>query len=585
MKLFSLLKLGYTTAYAGQVRTYWQEIDMFTKNSAIICKKGSVVSDQPLAASIGIDILKKGGNAADAAVATMAAVSVIQPFSCGFGGDSQCLFYRSSDKTVLAVHGSGRTGKLATLNKLKVAGIKDVKSAEYQDHALWISVPGTVAAMFDIVNYLGSGKLTMEEILAPTIQLAEEGVPISIKNAVVWHGLQSILRRSRNSQDLLVDGKAPKPGDIFKAPKLAQCLKEISKKGPEVFYRGDMAQHITKAVQEAGGVLTLDDLEDHLTHPPISNPTEGIYTDFYGFRVWEMRPNTIGVVALVSLNILKNYDLKALGHNSPEYIHLLSETFKLAYHECWDNLCDPKYSSKAIEEFLTEETAEKIRQRIDPTRAFKSGLCFPSGNTSYVAVVDEFGNGCSLFDSLCNPFGSGIIPDNCGFALHDRPKCMSLEEKSPNAFGPSKLPLHTLMPSVVTDNHTGELLAVLGIMGRFSQPQGQIQVLLNMIEFNMDPQVAINQPRFCLGYPYKHSIYRDSLEHLYLEEGIDSNIIPYLESKGHQCKLCSGLKRLNFGKAHAIARPQLFNHNSMPKNLKTWWSGADPRSDGGAMGF
>ncbi|GBN17011.1 Glutathione hydrolase-like YwrD proenzyme [Araneus ventricosus] len=457
---------------------------------------------------------------------------------------------------------------------------------EVFNHGLWVSVPGAIAGMVKIIEEFGSGKLTMKDILGPAIRLAEGGVPIPFKMAMIWDMYQDSFRHSKNAKDLLIDGKAPVPGDIIYAPKLAKILRNVADFGLESFYSGATAQNIASAVQEYGGALTTEDMKEHVLNPPNPLPGQALSVDFNGVTIWEMRPNTMGIVALLAFNVLKAYDIKSLGHNTPDYIHLVAEVTKQAYLEAWKYLCDPKCCSRRVEDILTEDFAQKLRDKIDPEIAYKCPQHFVSSDTSYVAAVDEEGNACSFICSNANYFGTGIIPDDCGFVMHDRAKAMSLEEDSTNVFGPNKLPLHTNMPAIVTETATNDLLAVFGVVGRWMQPQGQVQVLLNMIAFGMDPQVALNQPRFFVGDPLPPSdTYLGSLQDLCLEGGIDPSLIPSLESKGHVCRFFSGYKREFMGKGHVIARSKLFHPNSAERSSKTWWSGADPRSDGCAMGY
>ncbi|CAL1285335.1 unnamed protein product [Larinioides sclopetarius] len=556
-------------------------MDLYVQNSSVVSKHASVCSDQPAATQIGIDILKRGGNAADAAVATMVAVSVIEPLACGIGGDCHCTFYRKKDKKVMTVNGSGRTGKNSTLDKVRAAGITNSTAREVFNHGLWVSVPGAIAGMVKVVEEFGSGK----DIFGPAIRLAEEGVPIPFKHAMMWDTCQDIFRHSKNANDLLIDGKAPAPGDIIYAPKLAKVLRNVADSGLEAFYTGSTAKNIATAVQEYGGVLTEEDMKEHVHNPPHPIPGEALSVDFNGVTIWEMRPNNMGVVSLLAFNVLKGYDLKGLGHNSPDYIHLVAEATKHAFLEAWEYLCDPKCCSKRVEDLLTEEFAQKLRNKIDPERAYKCHQPFIGSDTSYVAVVDEEGNGCSFICSVSSNFGTGIIPDDCGFVMHDRAKSMSLEEDSTNVFAPNKLPLHSIIPAIVTETATNDLLAVIGHVGRWMQPQGHLQVLLNMIIFGMDPQVALNQPRFFVGDPRPWVEYKGSLQELRLEGGINPAFVPCLESKGHICRFFSGYKREVFGKGHVIARSKLFDPNSAERSSKTWWSGADPRCDGCAMGY
>ncbi|CAL1285333.1 unnamed protein product [Larinioides sclopetarius] len=293
-------------------------MDIYVQTSSVVSKNAAVSSDQPAATQIGIDILKRGGNAADAAVATMVAVSVLEPMSCRPGGDCHCIFYRKKDKKVMAINGSGRTGKDATLEKVREARIMNMMAKESCKHGLWVSVPGAMASMVKIIEEFGSGKLTLKDILGPAIHLAEGGVPIPFKTANRWNVFQHNFRHSKNANDLLIDGKAPKPGGIIYAPKLAKILRDVADSGPGAFYMGVTAQNIVAAVQEAGGVLTEEDMKEHLLNPPNPVPDEALSIDFNGVTIWEMRPNTIGIVALLIFNILKGYDIRVLtGATSP----------------------------------------------------------------------------------------------------------------------------------------------------------------------------------------------------------------------------------------------------------------------------
>ncbi|KFM61016.1 putative gamma-glutamyltransferase ywrD, partial [Stegodyphus mimosarum] len=535
-------------------------MDVWNRHSAIISKNAAISCDQAQATSIGLDILKMGGNAADAAVATFAAVSVIQPMSCGIGGDCQCLFYRHSDKTVLSLNGSGRTGKNATLEKVKALGVLDSNEKDFSHHGLWVSVPGAVAGMCDVIKHFGSGKLTMSQILDPAIALAQEGAPVPYKTAIMWDRYQEVFRGSRHAKDILQGDKPPLPGSLIVAPKLANCYKSFAAFGPKEFYEGNIASNVVNEVQHSGGVLTLGDMKKHLDISSSTPPSDAVWINFNGFRIWEMKPNTTGIVALVALNVLKLFDLKGLGHNSAEYIHIIAEVTKLSYLECWDYLCDPDYTTKCLKTLLSDDTAKKIKNCISTQRGSGYSKILTGGNTSYVAVVDEEGNGCSFIYSVSSNFGTGIIPKDCGFVLHDRAKCLSLDERSANVYGPEKLPLHTIIPGLVTDDATNDLIAVFGVIGRWMQPQGHVQVLLNMIIFGMDPQNALNQPRFFVGESKTLLTYKNTLNMLYLEEGINPSVVPVLQNYGHEVcgEFYSGPKREIFGKGHVIARPVLW---------------------------
>nr|ASU44940.1 gamma-glutamyltransferase [Pardosa pseudoannulata] len=294
--------------------------------------------------------------------------------------------------------------------------------------------------MCSVFKHFGSGKLTMEQILEPAFKIAEKGVPVGLKTSLIWNKFKDVIKNSKQAEDILQQGRTvPLPGEKVYAPKLAHIFKLIASDGKEGFYCGTVAQNIVKEVERAGGVLTLNDMKEHLTFKLNHELQEPLFIDFCGFRIWEMKPNTIGIVVLVALNILQLYDLRALGHNSAEYIHIVSEVVKYAYLECWDYLCDPSYNSPCFKSLLSENLSIRIKMQIDDNKASNSQFNITGSNTSYVGVVDEEGNGCSFICSISSDFGTGLIPEGCGFTLHDRLKSMSLNESSPNAFGPKKV--------------------------------------------------------------------------------------------------------------------------------------------------
>ncbi|XP_071042497.1 glutathione hydrolase-like YwrD proenzyme [Parasteatoda tepidariorum] len=368
-------------------------MSLYGNTSSLITKKAAVCSEQPIATKIGLEILEKGGNASDAAIATFVAVSILAPSTSGIGGDIQCLFYRKSDNSIQQINGSGKTGLHTTLENVQNAGIHHSSETKYSQEGLWVSIPGAVEGMFNVLRHFGSGKLSMSDILQPVIKLAEEGVTIAPKTAGVWNKASRAFIESKNKDDFLINGKPPQAGDVITAPKLAKCLKEIASKGAEAFYCGPIAERIVSEVKNSGGSLTLDDFKEYHANPPSKAPSQPISIDFQGFTIWEMKPNTTGIVVLVALNVLKKFDLKSLGHNTAEYIHIVAEVIKISYTECWDYICDPDHTTSSFQNLLSETTANKLCKKIDERRASKPEVSFEGGSTTYLAVVDEEGNG------------------------------------------------------------------------------------------------------------------------------------------------------------------------------------------------
>lgn len=540
-----------------------------------------------MASKAGIDILKKGGNAADAAIAMSAVVGVVRPMACGIGGDSHCLFYRASDQSVHALNSSGRSSAGLTLQKVKSSGFV-TEPLEDANSGLWVNVPGSVAGMFDCVRLFGSGKLSMSELLEPAIKVAEEGYVIGKDVAPSWANRSAPLQSTRYGKDLLMrDGAPPKAGDVVYSKKLAQCLKSIAKNGVEAFYKGPIAQRIVDEVQHAGGYLSMDDMRDHMERSLHSSPEAPLYTDIHGYRLWEMGINTIGVVVLYILKILDGFNLKALGHNSAEYIHIVTEATKIAYSDCWEHICDPDVSPFPSEELFSADHIAQKRTSIHPDRVLKvpekEGFIV-GGSTSYLAVVDEEGNSCSFIFSVSATFGTGLVPRDCGFVLHDRGRCFSLDEKSPNVFGPLKRSLHTIIPAVLTDLKSKELIATFGVVGRWMQPQGHVQVLLNMLIFGMDPQQALSQPRFFVGSFMAYMEYREHLDELCLEDGISLTVANALKEKGHKINL-PDKSAGGFGLGHVIAKPVVWEKDAKHEGGNVWFAAADPRIDGMPLGY
>lgn len=533
-----------------------------SRRSSVYGRNGIVATSQPLATAAGLEILAKGGNAADAAVAAGAALNVTEPTSTGIGGDMFALYYSAETKRVTALNGSGRAPAALTLDRLKQDGF----STELPPfHAHTITVPGACAGWFDLIERHGS--LPMAEILAPAVRLASEGFPVAPITSYSWQrGAQNQLRSAPNGTELTIDGRGPKPGEIFRNPNLARTFEIVASGGRSAFYEGEIAEAIVSVIKEAGGCMSAEDLASH-----VSTWEDPISVIYRGLRVHECPPNGQGITALIALNILEGFDLSSLPSLSTERLHLMIESMRLAFADSRWYVADPEFSNVPIQELLSKEYASERRRLIDRKHATvdpKRGTPVSSSNTVYLSVVDRFGNACSFINSNYWGFGTGIVPKGFGFTLQNRGHNFSLDPNHPNRLEPRKRPYHTIIPAMVT-REDGSLYASYGVMGGFMQPQGHVQVLSALVDDGLDPQSALDLPRFCIDV-------EEAGGRVALEEGISSDVISSLEKMGHPVYLVSGYDRSLFGRGQVILRDAATGVLS---------AGSDPRADGCAMTF
>ncbi|XP_060689995.1 glutathione hydrolase-like YwrD proenzyme [Hemiscyllium ocellatum] len=561
-------------------------LDFSSRRSPIVCTRGCTASSQPLATNAGLDILKKGGNAADAAVAMAAVLNLTEPFSTGIGGDCNCLFYHGPTKKVYGLNGSGRSPQLLTLDLLKKEGFDETNPLPL-NHANLVTVPGAAAGWCDTVHLFGSKKLSLGEILQPAIELAERGFPVSEITAFHWNREAKVLQRPGNQhgKDLLLQGQSPKSGQIFTNPLLAQTFKELAQSGKRGFYEGRIAKAIVETIQRNGGVMSLGDLKEHT-----STEVAPIFTDYKSLRIWELPPNGQGITALMVLNMLENFNIKELAHNSADYIHLLAEAVKLSFADSFWFCADPARVLVPVEELLAKHYSKQRSELINMQRAnSKSIHGNPSGaggDTVYFTAVDAEGSACSFINSNSAHFGTGLVPEGCGFALQNRGAHFSLNPDHPNCLVPGKRPYHTIIPGLATSPATGELLCSFGVMGGFMQPQGHVQVLLNMLEFGMNPQEALDAPRFCLEYEKQID---GGTWKLSLEEGISEPAAQKLIARGHNVYWpVRGHERSLFGRGQIITKGMWWESQHAliaEDDQEVLWAGSDPRSDGCAIGY
>lgn len=545
-----------------------QTLTFKSRRSPVYGRNGMVATSQPLATAAGVEILAKGGNAADAAVAAGAALNVTEPTSTGIGGDMFALFYSADTKRVTALNGSGRAPAALTLERLRMDGFS---TELHPFHAHTVTVPGACAGWFDLIEKHGS--LAMSEILAPAIRLASEGFPVAPITANSWaFGVERQLKTALNGYELTMDGRAPRAGEIFRNPNLARTFELIAHRGASAFYQGEIAEAIVGVIKEAGGCMSLDDLASHT-----STWEEPISVDYRGYRVYECPPNGQGITALIALNILDGFDLSALASLSTERLHLVIESLRLAFADSRWYVADPKFSNVPMKELLSKEYAEERRKLIDRKRATIDplrGTPVNSSSTVYLSIVDKFGNACSFINSNYWGFGTGIVPKGFGFTLQNRGHNFSLDPNHPNALEPRKRPYHTIIPAMVTktpapngseDGGEGEILfASYGVMGGFMQPQGHVQVLSALIDDGLDPQSALDLPRFCIDV-------EESGGRVAMEEGMPKETRDALQKLGHPLYEVTGYNRSLFGRGQVILRDA---------ETGVLCGGSDPRADG-----
>ncbi|KAG4072389.1 hypothetical protein HA402_004321 [Bradysia odoriphaga] len=531
-----------------------------SRRSPIYAKNGIVACSQPLAAEAGLEILKRGGNAADAAIAVAAALNVTQPTSTGLGGDAFALYYDATTKEVRGINGSGRCPANLSIETFENLGYNEQNRPSTRS-PLFITVPGAAAAWVDTVEQFGSGNLTLSEVLAPATKMAEEGFPVAQVCAYYWGIEERLLQNATNGTEMLLDGVAPKEGEIMKMPFLAETFRELGTNNKTGFYQGRIAQAIVDVINENGGVMSLADLETH-----VSTQDEPIHVNYRGVDVYEMPPNGQGITALLALNILEGFNLQGMQHNSPEHLHIVIESLRLAFADARFYIADPAFESVPVAGLLSKDYAAERRRLISLQRAatdVEHGFPPNFSNTVYFCVVDGQGNACSFINSNYQGFGTGIVPKGCGFTLQNRGANFSLDRNHVNSLQPGKRPYHTIIPGMALKD--GELYCPFGVMGGFMQPQGHLQVISNMVDFGMNPQEEVQIDG------------GTAVGQILIEDGIPIETVRILEKIGHQQPtLVTGWDRTDFGTGQIIVR------NPVTGVL---CAGSDPRNDGHAIGF
>ncbi len=536
--------------------------------SVVIAKHGIVATSHPLAAQAGLDILKSGGNAADAAIAANAMIGLVEPMSCGIGGDLFAIYWDAKTQKLYGLNASGRSPY--EINR-EVFAKQNLNEMPENGPMSW-SVPGCVDGWEMLRTKFGT--LPYSKLLAASIQTAEEGFPVTEIIAGYWSAAAKNLAKWPDAaKTYLLNGKAPSVGEIFKNPNLASSYREIAVGGRDAFYSGAIAHEIVRFSQANGGYFSELDFKEHTSEwvPPVS-------TNYRGYDVWELPPNGQGIAALQMLNILEKHDVKKLGPFHPDYLHVLIESKKLAFADRSRFYFDPAFGVPPTNELISKAYAAKQIARIDLAKAAKQvepgkiESRLTHGDTIYLTVVDKDRNCCSLIQSNFNGFGSQVVPGNVGFVLQNRGCLFSLDPTHPNRLEPHKRPFHTIIPAFVTRN--GLPYLTFGVMGGDFQPQGHVQVLINMIDFDMNVQQAGEHPRIQhsgsatpTGRPMATS--GGSVGHEY---GIPKETLQTLVERGHQLAAPGGA----FGGYQAI----LIDHTNGVLH-----GGSDPRKDGCAVGY
>ena len=535
----------------------------FASRSEVLGQNGMVATSHPLATQIGIDILKSGGNAIDAAIAANAALGLMEPTSNGIGGDLFAIVWYEKDKKLYGLNASGRSPKNLKIDYFKSKNLKSIPPYG----PLPVSVPGCVDGWFSLNKRFG--KKQMKELLTPTIKYAENGFPVTEVVSYYMELASDKFSNYPNFEDTyMINGKIPLKGEVFKNPDLANTLKIISSKGRDGFYKGSIAKTISKFMAEQGGFLDKDDLNSHN-----STWIEPVSSSYRGFDIWELPPNGQGIAALQILNIMEGFDVKKMGFGSAEYIHHFVEAKKIAFADRAKYYADPDFNKIPTEYLISKDYANKRRLEIDPK--VSSDTVDPAnlenGDTIYLTVADSDGNMVSLIQSNYRGMGSGMIPTGLGFMLQDRGELFSLEKDHFNVYEPGKRPFHTIIPAFITKD--GKPLVSFGLMGGAMQPQGHAQIVINLIDFEMNLQEAGDAPRI------RHSSDEQPTGGkmldggtIYLETGFDYESIRELLKIGHKVGFDLG----SFGGYQAIK----INNES-----KVYYGASESRKDGNASGY
>jgi gamma-glutamyltranspeptidase / glutathione hydrolase len=535
----------------------------FATRSDVIAQNGMAATSHPLATQIALDILKKGGTAIDAAIAANAALGLMEPTGCGMGGDLFAIIWSAKDQKLYGLNASGRSPKSLSLKYFKDKGMTAIPATG----PLPVSVPGCVDGWFELHKKFG--KLPMQDILQPTIDYAEKGFPLTQLIAYYMDRSKNSLSKFEGFKEVFMpNGVMPKEGQIRTNPALANTLKKIAKGGRDAYYKGDIARSIDAYMKRNGGFLSYEDLAAHK-----SEWVEPVSVNYRGYDVWELPPNGQGIAALQMLNMLELYDVKKMGFGSVDYLHTLTEVKKVAFEDRAKYYADMQFYKTPLKQLLSKEYASERNKLINPERSARR---YDAGNlkvpeTIYLTTADKEGNMISFIQSNYRGMGSGMTPADLGFVLQDRGEMFSLKEGHANVFEPGKRPFNTIIPCFITKD--GKPFMSFGVMGGAMQPQGHVQVVLNMIDFGMGVQEAGDAPRL------QHLGSSEPTDELMIDGGevmVESRI-PYetvreLMKRGHSVRFDLG----GYGGYQAIMWDAV---------NKVYRGGSESRKDGMAAGY
>jgi gamma-glutamyltranspeptidase/glutathione hydrolase len=537
----------------------------FASRSEVIARNGMAATSQPLATQIALDILKKGGSAVDAAIAANAALGLMEPTGCGIGGDLFAIVWDARKKELTGLNASGRSPQSLTLQHFRDLGMQSIPYLG----PLTVSVPGAVDGWYELHGRYG--RLPMSELLEPSIRYAEEGFPVTEFIADLWQeNVESRKDFPGVKEVFMPGGAAPKTGDVFRNPNLANTYRMIADGGRDAFYKGDIARSIDAYMAEQGGFLTYEDMAAHT-----SEWVEPVSTRYRGYDVYELPPNGQGIVALQMLNILEGYDIRSMGYGTTAYLHTLIEAKKLAYEDRARYYADPDFYNFPVDTLVSKEYAAERRALIDPTRA---ALSYPAGDavlengdTIYLTVADADGNMVSLIQSNYGDLGSGMTPEELGFQLQNRGQLFSLQDGHANVYEPGKRPFHTIIPAFVLKD--GKPWLSFGVMGGSMQPQAHAQIIVNLVDFDMNLQEAGDAARMRHGGSSQPTdeVMTDG-GRVYLESGISQAVRDELVAMGHNVSD----QRASMGGYQAIVRDDVRG---------VYFGASESRKDGQAAGY
>ncbi|QJE73546.1 gamma-glutamyltransferase [Aerophototrophica crusticola] len=544
----------------------------FAGRSEVIAKNGMAATSQPLATQVAVTILQQGGSAADAAIAANAMLGLVEPTGSGVGGDLFALVWDPKTNKLYGLNASGRAPKGQTLEQLRQR-LAD-RDAIPSFGSLSVTVPGAVGGWFDLHKKFG--KLPMDKVLAPAIAYAQDGFPLS---PFIGQGMARNIKRLLEQKDVeevenlkktyLPDGRMPEAGRVFRNPDLARTYSLIAKGGRDAFYKGEVAKTVDAYMKRIGGPLRFEDFADHT-----STWVEPVSTNYRGYDVWQIPPNGQGIATLQMLNLLEGYDLKAMGHNSADFVHVMVEAKKLAFADRSRWYADPEFVKVPLQRLISKDYANERRPLIDMAKAGTPdpGKMPESHDTIFLSTADKDGMMVALIQSNYRGMGSGLVPDGLGFMLQDRGEQFALNPQHPNVYAPGKRPFHTIIPGFVTKD--GKPWLAYGVMGGAMQPQGHVQVLVNMIDFGMNVQEAGDAARWQHdGSAEPTGAPAEGVGTLFLEQGIAPSVLEELKRRGHNAIYKPGT---HYGSYEAIQRDHANG---------VYRGGTEMRVDGHAAGF